>query len=153
MDFPVNGYTIQRGSTLDRALLSKFMGITYEELFPGNPLTHLGHTVEQYFSSDTPLWWVFDASQTAIGCLWVGIAIDQSSGVRHAHIFLLYVHPEHRRRGIATAMMQCATAWAQARGDQQIGLQVFANNQPAVQLYQSLGYKIEAYSMLKQLEA
>jgi ribosomal protein S18 acetylase RimI-like enzyme len=151
-NFPVKGYAVQSGSSLDRAALLKFMRITYAELFPGNSLAHLTATVEQYFSLDTPLWWVRDRAQTVIGCLWVGVAIDQSSGVRHAHVFLLYVQPQHRRQGIAKGLMQLAEDWAKQRGDRQIGLQVFASNQPAVNLYRAFGYQVEAYSMLKQLE-
>jgi ribosomal protein S18 acetylase RimI-like enzyme len=151
VEFSVAGYTLKSGSMLDRALLNKFMAITYTELFPGNALTHLQSTVEQYFSPDTPLWWVFDETQRAIACLWLGVAIDQSSGIRHAHIFLLYVRSAHRRQGIAKALVQMAETWAKERGDRQIGLQVFANNQPAVSLYQALGYQVEAYAMLKRL--
>jgi ribosomal protein S18 acetylase RimI-like enzyme len=150
VDFPVAGYTLKSGTLIDRTLLSKFMAITYAELFPGNSVTHLSTTVEQYFSVDTPLWWVFDHQQRAIACLWLGVAIDQSSGIRHAHVFLLYVRSTHRRRGIAKALVAIAETWAKQRGDQQIGLQVFANNQPAVDLYQSLGYEVEAYAMLKR---
>jgi ribosomal protein S18 acetylase RimI-like enzyme len=151
VDFPIAGYTIKSGALIDRALLNKFMAMTYTELFPGNSVTHLTTTVEQYFSLDTPLWWVFDDTQRAIGCLWLGVAIDQSSGMRHAHIFLLYVRSAHRRQGIAKALIQLAETWATQRGDRQIGLQVFANNPPAVALYQSLGYEIAAYAMLKRL--
>jgi ribosomal protein S18 acetylase RimI-like enzyme len=150
--FPVAGYTLKSGALIDRALLNKFMAITYAELFPGNSLTHLQGTVDQYFSVDTPLWWVFDETQRAIACLWLGVAIDQSSGIRHAHVFLLYVRSAHRRRGIAKALVAIAETWATQRGDRQIGLQVFANNQPAVGLYKSLGYEVEAYAMLKRLE-
>lgn len=127
------------------------MQITYAELFPGNSLTHLSATIEQYFSHDTPLWWVMDEHKLRVACLWMGIAIDQSSGRRHAHIFLLYVKPEHRRQGIARSLMQVAEAWAIQRGDRQIGLQVFSHNQPAVNLYKALGYEVEAYAMLKRL--
>ncbi len=151
MNFPIKGYRLQVGSTLDRAALRKFLHITYEELFPKNSLAHLSDTVEQYFSADTPLWWVLDSGQIKIGCLWLGNAIDQSSGVRHAHIFLLYIEPAHRRQGLAKALIHIAENWAKARGDQQISLQVFASNQPAVQLYQLLGYNTESYSMLKRL--
>jgi ribosomal protein S18 acetylase RimI-like enzyme len=71
--------------------------------------------------------------------------------IRHAHIFLLYVRSTHRRQGIAKALIQIAETWAKKRGDRQIGLQVFADNHPAVGLYQSLGYQVESYAMLKRL--
>lgn len=152
-DVLLPGYQLRNGSGIDRALLVKFMRLTYQELFPNQNFSHLAETVEQYFSKDTPLWWVersLDTNQL-VACLWLGNAIDQVSGDRHAHIFLLYVLPEHRRRGIAKALMNHAEDWARARGDRQMGLQVFQINQPALNLYQQLGYQTQSIWMLKPL--
>jgi ribosomal protein S18 acetylase RimI-like enzyme len=150
---------------------------TYRELYSSQELGHLAQTVEQYFSNQTPLWWVecqknsseekeslpvlpssylnpkaqVQNLKSAVGCLWLGNAIDQATGERHAHIFLLYVAPEHRRRGVGAALVIRAENWARARGDRQIGLQVFLSNQPALNLYQKLGYQSHSISMLKYL--
>ncbi|PHM08307.1 GNAT family N-acetyltransferase [Nostoc sp. 'Peltigera malacea cyanobiont' DB3992] len=167
------GYIIRRGSLLERSLLLKFMQRTYQDLFPNEDFSHLEQTVKQYFSSDTPLWWVEDegeqgagsreqgsnkeslssASHSPIACLWVGNAIDQVHGNRHAHIFILYVVPEHRRRGIGTALMRYVENWAIQRGDRQIGLQVFQSNKPALNLYNQLGYQTQSLWMVKFLSA
>ena len=128
------GYAIEQGSTVDQALLVKFMERTYQEQFPNQNFSHLTRTVEQYFSRDTPLWWVYakqetkNHQQSPIGCLWVGNAIDQVSGSRYPHIFLLYVMPEYRHRGIGKALMNYIENWAKQRGYRQIGLQVFQIN-------------------------
>jgi len=151
-------------------MLLKFMHRTYLELSSHNELSHLAHTVEQYFSRETPLWWVecqveelLPEQKTGlpssrlpvkpVACLWLGSAIDQLYGNRHTHIFLLYVDPNHRRQGIATALMGLAEEWAQARGDRQIGLQVFQSNQPALNLYQQLGYQVQSLWMVKRLSS
>ncbi|MEH2069395.1 MAG: GNAT family N-acetyltransferase [Nostoc sp.] len=180
------GYFIHRGSTLDRALLLKFMQRTYQDIFPNQDFSHLEQTVKQYFSTDTPLWWVEEdakgdagkllsvspevpigksrrsdfslrplvpTSSNPIACVWVGNAIDQVQGNRHAHIFILYVAPEHRRRGIGTALMQYVENWAIQRGDRQIGLQVFQSNKPALNLYDRLGYQTQSLWMVKFLSA
>ncbi|MEH1909830.1 MAG: GNAT family N-acetyltransferase [Nostoc sp.] len=177
------GYIIRRGSALDRSLLLKFMQRTYEDLFPNEDFSHLEQTVKQYFSSDTPLWWVefsgegdqgirgveeqaennqclmpnapcpMPHAQCPIACLWVGNAIDQVHGNRHAHIFILYVLPEHRRRGIGRALMRYVENWAIQRGDRQIGLQVFQSNKPALNLYNQLGYQTQSLWMVKFLSA
>ncbi|WP_375511986.1 GNAT family N-acetyltransferase [uncultured Nostoc sp.] len=190
------GYIIRRGSTLDRTLLLKFMQRTYQDLFPNENFSHLEQTVKQYFSSDTPLWWVEEEREQGeipllstlppaplppphpplplalsvrvasprvaegmpnahppIACLWVGNAIDQVQGNRHAHIFILYVVPEYRRRGIGTALMQYVENWAIQRGDRQIGLQVFQSNKPALNLYNQLGYQTQSLWMVKFLSA
>ncbi|MBW4554508.1 MAG: GNAT family N-acetyltransferase [Trichormus sp. ATA11-4-KO1] len=153
-------------------MLVKFMQRTYQDLFPEQDFAHLAKTVEQYFSKDTPLWWVdmgvgeqgsrgagesnnitfFPPSpHPPIACLWIGNAIDQVQGDRHAHIFLLYVNPEHRRRGIGTALMKYVENWATQRGDRQIGLQVFPSNQAAFSLYSQLGYQTQSLWMVKSL--
>jgi len=150
----ISGYDIRRGSTHDRALLVKFMNRTYRELFPDGDFPHLARTVDQYFSGQTPLWWGSanrGDNPSAIACLWMGSAIDQVTGDRTAHIFLLYVRPEHRRRGIGSALIQYAETWARNRGDRAIGLQVFTHNRPALNLYQKLGYQSQSLSLIKPL--
>ncbi len=162
------GYSLRRGSTLDRSLLVKFMQRTYAEIAPENGGSHLPETVEQYFSGETPVWWVEAESAgkpgfpslsaasrrgIAVACLWLGTAVNPASGDRHAHIFLLYVAPDHRRQGLASALLNCAEAWATERGDRQIGLQAFLSNQPALELYQNSGYKPQSIWMVKDLNA
>jgi ribosomal protein S18 acetylase RimI-like enzyme len=144
------GYSIHRGSSLDRALLVKFMQQTYQELFPKQDFSHLVRTVEQYLSSETPLWWVqLQEGVTPVACIWMGNAINQVTGDRYTHIFLLYVVPEHRRQGIGRALMYHAENWAENRGDRQIGLQVFQSNSAALNLYNHLGYETQSLSMMK----
>ncbi len=158
------GYSIRKGSTLDKALLVKFMQRTYQEQFPDQDFSHLALTVEQYFCRDTPLWWVDKEAReqgaggrgetfSPIACLWAGNAIDQVSGDRHPHIFLLYVIPEHRRQGIGKALIQYLEDWAKQRGNRQIGLQVFLSNTPALNLYHQLGYQEQSLWMVKSLQS
>jgi ribosomal protein S18 acetylase RimI-like enzyme len=153
------------------------MQLSYQELYPEQNFSHLTRTVEQYFSQDTPLWWVtvdkgsreqgagsseeltsFHAPRTThyaplkVACLWVGNAVDQIKGDRHTYIFLLYVKPEHRRRSIGTALMRYLENWARARGDRQIGLQVFQANTLAKDIYHKLGYQTQSLWMIKTLD-
>ncbi|MEA5571459.1 GNAT family N-acetyltransferase [Calothrix sp. UHCC 0171] len=131
---------------------------TYEDIFPNQDFSHLLQTVEQYLSNDTPLWWVNFVGEevgdfpSPIACLWMGNAINQITGLRHAHLFLLYVLPEHRRRGVGKALIQYAETWAKKRGDQQIGLQVFTNNLPALNLYNQLGFQTQSLWMIKLID-
>jgi len=159
MEFKISARLI-KGSSKDKVQLLHFMNLMYQELFPNQrDFQHLNATVEQYFSTETPLWWIeseHNLSPTPhlilpIAGLWMGNAIDQINGDRYAHIFLLYVVPEYRRRGIAKILLQQAESWAKTRGDQQIGLQVFPQNQAALNLYQNMGFQIQSLSMLKFL--
>lgn len=171
-----SGYCLVAGSTLDRAQLLKTMRRTYQELYPQQTFDHLAQTIEAYFSAQTPLWWVealppdcwAEPAETVVstgarrglmgrshpsyvGCLWMGTATDQVSGLRHAHIFLLYVQPEHRRRGLGRCLMHQAEVWAKERGDRQISLQVFEHNAAALSLYRGLGYHPQSIALVKSL--
>jgi GNAT superfamily N-acetyltransferase len=135
--------------------LLRFLQITYEELYPQQQdYRHLQSTVDRYFSAETPLWFVTTSEQNChqkIACLWIGIAIDQITGIRHPNIFLIYVDPIYRRQGIGRALMKYAEIWAKAQGYIQIGLQVFTANQPAIDLYQQLGYQSRSISMMREI--
>ncbi len=146
----IPGYSLRVGSGLDRALLLKFMQRTYQELYPDHNFVHLAQTIEQFLSTETPLLWVEQARQP-VACLWMGNATDQIYGDRHTHVFLLYVNPVHRRQGIGAALMKQAEDLARERGDRQIGLQVFQQNQPALNLYEGLGYTVQSLWMTKTL--
>lgn len=155
------GYGLRQGSGLDRALLLKLMQRTYGELHPGTPTGYLAETVDRYLSGETPLWFVEaqpgktdppkGVQPETVACIWSGMAIDPVQGDRHAHIFLLYVAPAHRRQGIALALLQRVEMAARARGDRQIALQVFESNTPAVQLYEKLGFQVQSLLMTKTL--
>ncbi|MGD1903743.1 MAG: GNAT family N-acetyltransferase [Geitlerinemataceae cyanobacterium] len=75
-----------------------------------------------------------------IACLWLGSATTPSDAEPQAYVLLLYVAPEHRRRGLATHLLHLAEAEAERRGDRQLGLQVQAGNTAAIALYEKLGY-------------
>lgn len=155
----IPGYNLRQGYSGERVLLLKFLQASYQELYPEQDFSHLRETVTDYLSRETPVWWVDVAggSQSAIssgepiGCLWVGNVIDQVGGSRHAHIFLVYVKPPHRRRGIGSALVAQAESWARQRGDRLISLQVFLANQNALNLYQHHGYQPLSLFMHKNL--
>ena len=154
----IPGYWLRPGCEQEDTLLVEFLQRTYQELCGAHNWKHLTQTVAQYLSSQTPLWWVEDealhksgAAFNPVACLWLGNVVDQIQGDRHTYIFLLYVMPEHRRRGIGSALMYQAETWARAQGDRQIGLQVFQFSQSTLAFYQSLGYQTQALWMVKPL--
>ena len=149
------GYSLRycaegRISNNEYQLLTRFMELTYQELFPQQSnFNHLALTVNQYLCEDTPLWWVENSVSETVACLWMGNAIDQVNGNRYSHILLLFVHPQHRRRGIGTSLINVAETWARGKGNRQIGIQVFAGNRPALQLYRKMGFQTQSLLMLK----
>jgi GNAT superfamily N-acetyltransferase len=155
-------YRLKTGIKSDRKILLSFMQQTYRELCPDTDLTYLGETVRQLWSEQTPFWLVGDcfeksellgkASEPAwSGCVWLGHIIDPMTGDRSPHILLLYVEPGHRRRGLGSALMRHVETWAIAQGHRQLGLHVFAENVPALALYETLGYGPQSILLQKKL--
>ncbi|WP_299402082.1 GNAT family N-acetyltransferase [Acaryochloris sp. IP29b_bin.148] len=150
----VSGYSLRLGRKDERYLLLRFMQRTYAELYPGYDYQHLQDVIDQYWSEQTPFWWVTSPTnhQQFVAGLWLGTAIDQLSGEAYTHLFMLFVDPNYRRQGLGTALLQVAEDWAAQQGDDQIGLQVFTIAQPALALYEKLGYRPRALLLMKEID-
>jgi ribosomal protein S18 acetylase RimI-like enzyme len=57
-----------------------------------------------------------------------------------AEVHDVSVRPEHRRRGVASALIATAESEARARGCDRLRIAVGVNNEPAQTLYRRLGY-------------
>jgi GNAT superfamily N-acetyltransferase len=154
-DLVTQNYRCWAGKHSEQTLLLRFMHQAYQELCPMTSLDHLNQTVEQLWSDQAGFWFIEPTLPTlsgeAQGCLWLGNAIDQVSGDRYTHIFLLYVCPAYRRRGLGTALMQRAETWAIGQGNSQIGLHVLVDSLAAHALYLQLGYAPQATFLQKRL--
>jgi carbonic anhydrase len=53
----------------------------------------------------------------------------------------VYVQPAHRGKGIGRRLSQCIIDEAAQRGFAQVGISTWATAEPAITLYQSLGFK------------
>lgn len=84
------------------------------------------------------------ADDEEAGWLWLGPSPDGGSW----WIWDVAVHAPHRGRGIGRATMLLAEEFARSQGATTMRLNVFADNTPAIALYDSLGY--ETASMHKQ---
>ena len=69
-----------------------------------------------------------------------GFILGRAAG-GEAEILTLAVAPQSRRRGIARALVTKAAAHAHAQGAEALFLEVACDNQPALKLYHSLGFK------------
>ena len=145
-----SGYKVISGKKSEFLLLADFARLTYQEIFSSqDDYSHLTGTIHKLFSPETPLWWVQAEDSQKIGCLWMGNVIDPLTNDRYTQIFLIFVGKKHRGQGIGTFLLQKAQEWAINRGDRQIGLQVFAQNQTAINLYRKLGFATDSLLMLK----
>lgn len=83
----------------------------------------------------------------------VGVALVAASG-RIAEVYSVAVAPDARRRGIANALMDTATAWAAEHGCDTMSLQVLGTNDGALALYDRLGYhEVYRYHYLQPQKA
>jgi len=57
----------------------------------------------------------------------------------------LMVASSHRRRGIGSALLRQAVAWARRSGVHKLELHVFPHNAPAIELYERFGFEREGY--------
>jgi RimJ/RimL family protein N-acetyltransferase len=75
----------------------------------------------------------------------LSLARDQHPASGHVADLGLMVDVGHRRAGIGRALMDAAAEWARAHGVSKLELHVFPWNEPAIKLYESLGYEKEGY--------
>jgi len=81
-----------------------------------------------------------------IGC---GLGVLQSG---YLGIFDIVIDPEHRGQGYGTSLMRALLAWGVQQGAGTAYLQVMCNNEPALNLYEKLGFQ-EKYQYWYRIKA
>lgn len=74
------------------------------------------------------------------------IAIIERSAVSIGWVTDLVVGAQARRRGVASALLAAAQAWAQERGVRRLMLEMQSKNIPAIRLAQKHGYEFCGYN-------
>jgi ribosomal protein S18 acetylase RimI-like enzyme len=100
---------------------------------------------------DTENQWVFHVlgdDGTVVGLLWLGGHFRRADAM---YVNNVEIDPEHRGRGFGKRAMLAAEAVARDEGYVAIGLNVFGQNEKARHLYGSLGYRVVATQMSKDL--
>ncbi|WP_298708509.1 GNAT family N-acetyltransferase [Chitinophaga sp.] len=59
----------------------------------------------------------------------------------HGYIGFMYTAPEHRGKGIATAIIARLRDWAQEKGLKELRLEVYDENAGAIRAYEKAGFK------------
>jgi RimJ/RimL family protein N-acetyltransferase len=75
----------------------------------------------------------------------LSIARDEHPASKHVADLGLMVAASHRRRGIGTALLDAAVAWAREVGVRKLELHVFPYNEAAIALYERFGFRREGY--------
>jgi putative acetyltransferase len=98
--------------------------------------------IEQYANSPRAIMLVADDDGQLVGDLTLR-AISPRRALEHVASLGMSVRASHRRRGIGRALLEEGIAWAKGVGITRLELYVFADNAPAIALYESLGFQHE----------
>jgi ribosomal protein S18 acetylase RimI-like enzyme len=82
-------------------------------------------------------------SEGKIIAVFVCIADHSFSITRHTAVLGMSVDRNYRNQGIGTRMMGEAIRWAQEKGIVRLELEVYAENAPAIHLYEKYGFEVE----------
>ena len=82
------------------------------------------------------LWLVAVEGDSVVGYIGSQTVLDESDMMNVA------VHPDHRRRGVAEALVTALSDALKARGSVSLTLEVRASNEPAKALYEKLGFAL-----------
>jgi RimJ/RimL family protein N-acetyltransferase len=75
----------------------------------------------------------------------ISLARETHPASEHVADLGLMVAGSHRRQGVGRALMAAAESWAREVGVHKLELHVFPYNEPAIALYEALGYEREGY--------
>jgi ribosomal protein S18 acetylase RimI-like enzyme len=132
-------YVAERMESGDSAAEAEANAVaSFERLVPGGTLAsgqHLGRLI--------------DANNRQVGHLWIGPMGDDP---KRWWVWDVAIEPAFRGHGYGRSAMQLAERLARENGASSIGLNVFAHNGVARNLYASLGYAEAAVTMRKQLD-
>ena len=74
----------------------------------------------------------------------IGCSMDHSYSItRHTAVLGMSVERNYRNRGLGSKMMQEAIKWAQGKRVVRLELEVYAENRPAIHLYEKNGFEVE----------
>ncbi|MFD7639023.1 GNAT family N-acetyltransferase [Kitasatospora sp. NPDC059795] len=101
---------------------------------------------------DTALRRLVDADGNVLGCVWVALRQDRlPDGRPLAWVMLVEVAPDQRGRGHGRTLMRVAERECLTAGVHDLGLNVFSDNDVAIALYESLGYRVTLRRLSKPL--
>lgn len=71
---------------------------------------------------------------------------------KYTYLGFMYVAPEHRGKGINAHIIEATKEWSKLQGVKHMRLQVYSENNSAIQAYEKLGFKTELQDMKLTIE-
>lgn len=94
------------------------------------------------------LYTLYDDNQ-AVGIIWLRAELERPR--KSGFIFDVYIEDKFRGKGYGKQVMLLIEEKARELGLKSIGLHVFASNNVARSLYESIGYEVSSLNMIKKL--
>src|SRR5712692_9166483 len=99
-------------------------------------------------TKDNNLYSIIDAANGAnVGFLW--FAVRREEGAPYIYIYQFEIAEGFRRKGYGTQAFRELEGKALELGLNKLALHVFGNNDPAIRLYEKLGYEVTDINMAK----
>ena len=92
------------------------------------------NSVASELENELSLWLVAEEGETVLGYVGSQTVLDETDMMNVA------VHPDHRRRGVAAALITELVSRLKMQGSRCLKLEVRASNAPAIALYETLGF-------------
>jgi len=92
-------------------------------------------SIETELSCRLSCWLVAMEGETLLGYVGSQTVMEESDMMN------LAVHPDYRRRGVAQKLIEALEAALRERGSKALTLEVRASNEPAIALYEKLGFQ------------
>ncbi|WML58817.1 GNAT family N-acetyltransferase [Neobacillus sp. PS2-9] len=100
---------------------------------------------------DSDIFVVEDDRKNLLGFLHMTKNVDYFSGEEQGYISSIAVAKEGEGKGIARKLMEKAEEWTRSKGYKQLTLNVFAQNERAINLYKKFNFENEIVKMVKEL--
>lgn len=95
--------------------------------------------VQRFLADPSAHLWLACVAGLCVGLITMAWSRSTSTGLPVLRVEGLYVLPEYRRRGVATALLDAAADLARSRGANRLQLETDRDNLPARQLYERQG--------------
>lgn len=99
-------------------------------------------------SQDHYLYTLYDSDQP-VGMIWLKANMDRP--VKSGFIYDVYIDEQQRGKGYGKELMLLIEEKARELGLKSIGLHVFAYNNVARKLYETVGYEVSSVNMIREL--
>lgn len=94
-----------------------------------------------------------DTNLEPLGFIYVHTATDFFTGEIHSHISDLAVRATAESRGVGTALLRAAEAWAVRHRHRLLTLNVFTANHRARKLYERMGFLSDTVKLVKEIRS